>query len=100
MEHKNEKYELSTPNAIILAGIIIAGAIIFSNSYKFSGSEEKGNLGQNIANTATAEKVSPPVQGDHVKGDLTKAQVVLIEYSDLECPFCKLFQPTVAQVLS
>lgn len=98
MEHKKEKIELSIPGAIVLAGVIIAGAIIFSNSYKFS-SNEGVNLGQNTANNAAQLKATPPVDGDHVKGDLSKAEIVLIEYSDLECPFCKRFQPTATQIV-
>ncbi len=99
MEHKKESFELSTPNAIILAGIIIAGAIIFTNSFKSSGNSEVKDLAQN-PNTQIAAKVNPPQQGDHIKGDISKAKVVLIEYSDLECPFCKRFQPTATQIIS
>lgn len=35
---------------------------------------------------------------DHIRGSLD-AKVFLIEYSDLECPFCQRFHPTVEQVL-
>lgn len=98
MEHKNEKIELSIPGAIVLAGVIIAGAVIFSNSYKSSVNGE-ANLGQNTANAGAQLKVTPPVEGDHVKGDLSKAEIVIIEYSDLECPFCKRFHPTTAQIV-
>jgi len=48
MEHKKESFELSTPNAIILAGIIIAGAIIFTSSYKSSGSNDTKDLAQTL----------------------------------------------------
>ena len=99
MEHKKESFELSTPNAIIVAGIIIAGAIIFTSSYKSSGGNNAKDLAQNPT-AGVAANVTPPQQGDHVKGDLSKAKVVLIEYSDLECPFCKRFQPTANEVIS
>lgn len=36
---------------------------------------------------------------DHVLGDLDKAGVVMVEYSDLECPFCKRFHPTTKKIL-
>jgi len=36
---------------------------------------------------------------DHVRGNINNAKVVLIEYSDLECPFCKKFDPVMKQVL-
>ncbi|MCR4279564.1 MAG: thioredoxin domain-containing protein [Candidatus Zambryskibacteria bacterium] len=37
--------------------------------------------------------------GDHVRGSVD-APVTLIEYSDLECPFCKSFHPQVQQALA
>ena len=35
---------------------------------------------------------------DHIRGNIN-AKVVLVEYSDLECPFCKKFHLTMKQVL-
>lgn len=43
--------------------------------------------------------VMPPVnKKDHIRGNI-EASVILVEYSDLECPFCKSFHPTMQQVL-
>jgi protein-disulfide isomerase len=39
-------------------------------------------------------------QTDRIRGDLSKAKVALIEYSDFECPFCKRHFPTMQQVVS
>ncbi len=36
---------------------------------------------------------------DHVRGDVN-APVKLIEYSDLECPYCRLFHPEVMSVMA
>lgn len=35
---------------------------------------------------------------DHIRGNIS-AKAVLVEYSDLECPFCKKFELTMKQVL-
>ena len=35
---------------------------------------------------------------DHVRG-ANNPQVILIEYADFECPFCKKFRPTLLEVL-
>ena len=47
----------------------------------------------------TAGQVKPVSKTDHIKGDFSKADVFLIEYSDMECPFCKRFHPTMEQVV-
>ena len=38
-------------------------------------------------------------EGDHVRGDLSKAKVVLVEYSDFQCPYCSKHHPTMLQVM-
>ncbi len=44
---------------------------------------------------AQAPAVTPE---DYIQGD-KNALVTLIEYADLECPFCKQFHPTMQQIL-
>ena len=46
----------------------------------------------------TKIEVDPISESDHVRGNRS-ARVALIEYSDLECPFCKRFHPTLLQLL-
>ncbi len=36
---------------------------------------------------------------DYVRGDITKAQVVIVEYSDSDCPYCQRFHVTMKDVL-
>ncbi len=43
-------------------------------------------------------KVDPISATDHTRGN-KNARIALIEYSDLECPFCKRFHPTAQQVV-
>ncbi len=42
--------------------------------------------------------IRPVTKADHIRGDLDKAEVVLVEYSDMECPFCKRFHFTLKQI--
>ena len=46
----------------------------------------------------SAKLVEKPNDKDHIRGSLD-AQIYLIEYTDLECPFCKSFHPTAQQAL-
>ncbi len=74
--------------------------------YEKSGANPKtANLGANNAPTPNlptqpekAGVVKPISDKDHIRGN-SKARIVLIEYSDLECPFCKRFHPTAQQVV-
>lgn len=50
-----------------------------------------------VAETTTG-KIKPVTDADHIRGN-KNAKVTLVEYSDLECPFCKSFHPTMQQLL-
>lgn len=89
---------LMIPGAIILAGIIIAGAVVYSN-----GSASTVNLGDTgqaaiRGNVGAAENVKPVTKDDHIIGSID-ALVTIIEFSDLECPFCKRFHSTLQQIV-
>lgn len=45
-----------------------------------------------------AGKLAAVTDDDHVRGDIDKAKVVLVEYSDYECPFCERHHPTMKQI--
>jgi protein-disulfide isomerase len=44
------------------------------------------------------KKVAAVTDKDHIRGN-KKAKVVLVEYTDFECPFCARFHPTMKQVM-
>ena len=47
----------------------------------------------------TTDEYKKITDKDHIRGN-KNASIVLIEYSDLECPFCKVFHTTLNQMLS
>lgn len=90
---------ISTPAAIVTAGVIIALALMLSG--KVAPGETKNNQqpGSNVPEqVAPTEKVSIRPT-DHVRGDLTKAEVVIVEYSDSDCPYCQRFHVTMKEAL-
>lgn len=89
MEQKESR--LSIPGAIIIAGIIIAGAIfLYSIGGKDGAAIPKISATKEISVAAVTEK-------DRILGN-PSAQAVLVEYSDLECPACKIFSRTINQI--
>jgi protein-disulfide isomerase len=91
MDQKNNT--LSVPMAILGAGILIAGALFFSQKGVSTGTKVTRN-----DNTPAKINLKPVSEADHILGD-PNAPIVIVEYSDLECAFCKLFQPTVDKLV-
>jgi protein-disulfide isomerase len=77
------------PGAIIIAGIIIALAIVFSGT----GSARVAQSGSVLEAT-----VDPVTETDHIRGP-RDAEVYLIEFSDFRCGYCGVYHNTVVQLL-
>jgi protein-disulfide isomerase len=88
---------LSVPMAIVFAGLIIAGAVFFSR-VDFS-SNKQNNKNDEKTNANVSIKLDPVTKEDHLLGN-PDSPIVLVEYSDLECPACKYFHPILSQVIS
>jgi protein-disulfide isomerase len=93
MEKKSNSFAI--PVAIIVAGALIAGAVYLSGQGKTVAPTTDGTNP-----SPTKVTVQPVTSSDHVLGDVSKAKVVIVEYSDLECPFCKNFQTTLHQAVA
>jgi len=78
--------------AILLAGVIIAGAILLKDS--------DSSLTPPAVNRAVADiQVRAVSIEEHLRGK-ADAKIIIIEYSDTECPFCKVFQGTLQDIVS
>lgn len=93
---------LLIPGAIIVAGVLIAGAVIYTNTPR-SDSIVAGN-GKNAAVVGTTvENTSGAVVADLSDDDPSlgnpEAAVTLVEFGDFQCPFCaRLFHETLPQI--
>ncbi len=85
-----KEQSLSIPIAIVIAGIIIAGAVYVTRSTTPT-TTNGGPLAQEINIKAVSDK-------DHIYGN-PKAPIVIVEYSDTECPFCKQFHSTMRRIV-
>ena len=80
---------LTIPLAIIVAGALIGGAVVYTN---------KNSVGGTTITTPKKEpleiNIRPIDSTDHIVGN-PEAKALLVEYSDTECPFCKMFHATL-----
>lgn len=83
--------KLSIPIAIVVAGVLIAGALLLTRT---------GNPTEQLAQGEQPKDIifNPITEDDHILGS-PKADIVIIEFSDTECPYCKQFHQTMHQVI-
>ncbi len=85
--------KLSLPIAIVIAGALIAFSLYYSNEK--SSQYVKNPLPDNSAPSINVRAVSAD---DHIIGN-PNADVIVVEYSDTECPFCKQFHSTMRRII-
>lgn len=100
MEDTSQQSKLLIPGAIVLAGVLIAGAVYFGQAGAAPGGVAQNGAAAPAAPqpTGDVDAVRPIDESDHYFGN-PDAELVLIEYSDLECPFCARFHPTAEQLV-
>ncbi len=98
MEIENKNY--AVPVAIVIAGIIIAGAVLLSNFGNSSSGDKQNTRLDDQASQASVsvEKIKPVNESDHILGN-PNADVIIVEFSDTECPFCKRFHLTMKKII-
>ena len=91
----NAKNNLGIPVAIVIAAALIAGAIFFSNQ----GPVVPGNTQGTDPEEQTEIEVAPVTENDHIRGN-PNAPIMIVEYSDYDCPFCKSFHETMERIMT
>ncbi len=87
----NSENKLNIPIAIVVAGALIAGAVIYTNRTPAGSAGTPSRAGETV-------KVKPIGKDDHVLGN-PNAPIVVVEYSDFECPFCKTYHATMHRII-
>lgn len=88
--------KLSVPIAIVIAGALIGGSLYYSNM-KIAGQPVVKTVELNTSEDT--DNMRPVSADDHILGN-PNAELKIVEYSDLECPYCKVFHATMKRVMS
>jgi len=86
---------LLIPIAILIAGILIAGSIYMNRA---SVAKEKITVQTPAQSKINTDAFVPVSRNENVLGNLDTAKVVIVDYSDLECPYCKLLHETIKRI--
>lgn len=84
----------SIPLAIVVAGLFIAGAVYMKGP---TGGSATAPNQFDVKNTKTTMK--PVSAEDHLLGN-PDADLIIVVYSDTECPYCKVFHNTMRQIMA
>lgn len=95
MEPTASSSPLTIPIAIIVGFTLIAVAIYFGGIGKRADSTP---IQPSVAIESSTGQVRPVDTTDYIRGN-PNAPIMLIEYSDYDCPFCKQYHDTLRQVL-
>jgi predicted DsbA family dithiol-disulfide isomerase len=85
--------KLTMPMAVLIAAVLIAIAIIISNGGNGTKSKRLGYGNIAVKDFAAERELKQITKDDHIRGDLNKAKVAVVVFSDYECPFCKAMHP-------
>ncbi|HCB35185.1 hypothetical protein A2947_02245 [Candidatus Peribacteria bacterium RIFCSPLOWO2_01_FULL_54_110] len=100
MEPTQTKNPITIPIAIVIAGGLVAGALFLRGGDGVTpgvGKESKEMLPTIPApQTITLKPVD--ASRDHIRGS-PAANVMFVEFSDTECPFCKRFHLTMQRII-
>lgn len=87
---------LGVPIAIVISALLIAGAIVYTGKSSNTNPIQTGNTKEKQEKRSV--EVAPVTEADHIFGN-PNAPIMIVEYSDFDCPFCKNFHETMQKIM-
>lgn len=98
IDGKADGNNLLIPGAIVVAAVIIAGAIIYINGGGSRSANQTPPAGANPAENPSV--LTAPADGNYPVLGSPSASVTIIEFGDFQCPFCgRFFRETERQII-
>lgn len=91
---KSKGSALAIPAAIIIGFGLIALSIYFGGGQATTPVVTDGNTDD----TASLDNIDPITEDDHIRGN-PNAPIVIVEYSDFDCPYCQNFHNTMKKIM-
>jgi protein-disulfide isomerase len=90
-----QQNNMAIPIAIVIAGALIAASLYFVSTNPQAGGIQLPTAGTNAPERQDIAGVQPD---DHIRGN-PEAPLVIVEFSDPECPFCARFHTTMQEAM-
>lgn len=104
---RSSVFEKIAPILIFLSiGLAFAVGVLWQKVKALEGGSSVKPQGAQVVDSIPAEgklsesqakKIPAISEADHIRGD-RNAKVIIVEYSDYQCPYCKTFHPTMRQI--
>lgn len=91
-----ESYVL--PGAVLMAAILISGSILYTKGAGDSVRSVRG-IGNAVAVSESVQNIKDVSSEDRIKGS-RDAKLIIVEFSDPECPYCKVFHKTMQGLMA
>ncbi|MCF7834223.1 MAG: DsbA family protein [Candidatus Pacebacteria bacterium] len=98
-EEIKELKKESALNSKLIAQALIVGAVIIAGAILLKGTPPPQNTEKDVASSLSEVDFPVVTNEDHILGN-QNASLVVVEYSDIECPFCKVFHQTMNRIIS
>ena len=97
------KEKFLIPIAILIAGLMVSIALIYNvGSKNINQPPQQPNTSADekpSQNKSPLDNLRPVSADDHIRGN-PQAPIKIIEFSDLECPYCKFFHSTMQKIVA
>ncbi len=88
-----------TPVSIILLLALVAGITFMATKYGYQKKYENAPTDQDAGKDLSKIKLNPVSPDEHILGSYADAKIFIVEFSDLECPYCKQFHSAMHKAM-